>query len=174
MSNSASIAAAKKRRSQPANNKILQQNNNNNNNNLIQEKITPLELLKTHDFKVFTLEKEQSIIKKELELLQQNGSQNTNLDNSLENSIHNNDTEIKSLKTITTKLTKDLTEANSLIQTLHATVLSHANITNDFKELKSEFKKLIENKTIEDKEDQEDQKNSTINQDDNDEVDAEA
>jgi len=149
MSNSASIAAAKKRRSQPVvNTKTTSQQREQNTIN--QEKISPLNLLQKHDFKLFTLEKnlellkENLVTKKDLESFEVPETNNSKVNNSLENNIQNNNNEISSLKLITNKLLKEQSEANSMIQTLHASLLTQTNIINDFKQLKLDFNKFIE------------------------------
>ena len=150
MSNSASIAAAKKRRSQPVVNTKTTSQQQHQQQQQQQEKISPLNLLQKHDFKLFNLEKnfellkENLVSKNDLESFELSGSSNSKVNNLLENNIQNNNNEILSLKVITNKLLKEQAEANSMIQTLHASLLSQTNIINELKQLKLDFNKYIE------------------------------
>jgi hypothetical protein len=172
MSNSASIAAAKKRRSQPVvNTKTTSQQQRQQQNSINQEKISPLNLLQKHDFKLFTLEKnlellkENLVTKKDLESFEVPENSNSKVNNSLENNIQNNNNEISSLKLITNKLLKEQSEANSMIQTLHASLLTQTNIINELKQLKLDFNKFIEDSQKNNEENGENGENEESTQD---------
>ena len=166
MSNSASLAAAKKRRSQPAypqqqqtNQKIATNSSNNmNNQNRPATPTTPLQLLKLHDYRLFSLEKkyesnnEDLVTRREFELLQLDNSVKSKPDNMVSNKVENNCTEITGLKTNVAKLTKIVNEANMLMQTMRATILSQTNELNEIREFKAEFNKFIEENNHDDKE----------------------
>ena len=146
MSNSASIAAAKKRRSQQPNIQPQFQNQTINNlENPHERNTNPRELLKEHDYKIFCLEKkinEEYQIENRMDLLQLNESK---FNNSITNQVESNSANILSNNTKITTLTKNINEMNTLIQTMHATILSQ---TTELNELKKVFSKYNEEKNI--------------------------
>ena len=109
MSNSASLAAAKNRRSRPAN---VQFNTVNEEEKVQKPKITPLEMLKNHDYKIFLLEEKMKetkledgdnihnyVTKKELELFKVENSVSSKVDNKIKNTVDDNCANISDLKT---------------------------------------------------------------------------
>ena len=159
MSNSASLAAAKNRRSRQPNAQFKQDEQYNENISIKEGKpVKPLELLKNHDYRIFCLEKNPStntnsvsnsnsnleseyVTKKEFELLQLTNSNTSKSDNKITNTVDSHTNEISTLKTTVLQLNKNLNDANSLIMTMRASLLSQAN---DINQLRSEFGEIIQ------------------------------
>ena len=159
MSNSASLAAAKNRRSRQPNAQFKQDEQYNENISIKEGKpVKPLELLKSHDYRIFCLEKNPStntnsvsnsnsnleseyVTKKEFELLQLTNSNTSKSDNKITNTVDSHTNEISTLKTTLLQLNKNLNDANSLIMTMRASLLSQAN---DINQLRSEFGEIIQ------------------------------
>jgi len=154
MSNSASLAAAKKRRSQPVKTSKQDSINTQNNKEYNQAPVTPVQLLKTHDMKIFALENkllslnDEIITKTNLDLLQLNDSQNTKINNSVINQVENNNTNISNLKTHVTTFSDNMNELKSTIQLLHATILSQKQEIEEIKQFMNKIN-ITENSTTE-------------------------
>ena len=171
MSNSASLAAAKKRRSQPANIPLSnekqqqQQKQPQPQNTQPPINVTPAQLLKTHNYKLYLLEKnfeslkDDLVTKNDLELLHFNklgASPHLQLDNKIINTIENTNTDILALKREIKQLTTNITEVTSLAQTMRATILSQTNEIEQLKELKTDFYKFLETRETKDLEETQD------------------
>ena len=179
MSNSAATMAAKRRHAQPSQqsrqSRLSQQSqqsqqSNSNKQNVVFEKqpenntrteeisqqqptqrLTAIQLLKRHDYKLFCLEKlltsnnalnnasnnasnNDFVTKSDLENLQLDSSISSKLDNKIINKIDNNESELITLKNTVTALNKSMESANSLITIMKATLLSQANEIKELKE----------------------------------------
>ena len=152
MSNSASLAAAKNRRSRPAN---VQFNTVNEEEKVQKPKITPLEMLKNHDYKIFVIEEKMKeikledsdnnsnyVTKKDLELFKVENSVSSKVDNKIKNTVDDNCVNINNLKTNLTSVSKIISDLNSTIQMLKAASISQ---TQELNELRSILEKQSKN-----------------------------
>ena len=165
MSNSAAMAAAKRRqvpaptstsssRTQPNTNKKLAFEQQLQNTPESQKRYSVVELLKMHDYKLFSLEKEirlknvdnnDFITKHDLEQLQMESSVSTKLDNKTLNKIDGNCSDLSALKNTVSTLNKSMQNANSLITMMKATLLSQSNELKELRDaIKSESEKAEE------------------------------
>lgn len=147
MSTAASLTAAKKRRGpQPPNNLNNKAYDNNRvSSEFKHENLTVVQLLKRHELRLFNLEKlfiniknsnnEDSdfISKKDLEilLLEKNFSGNNS---KYDNLFENNKEEISTLKNNSESLQKTVTEMNSIIQNLKATIIRQESEISSLKD----------------------------------------
>lgn len=152
MSNSASLAAAKNRRSRPTN---VQLNSANDEVKVEKPTITPIQMLKNHDYKIFLLEEKMKeikledgdniynyVTKKELELFKVENSVSSKVDNKIKNTVDDNCANISDLKTNLNNVSKIITDLNSTIQMLKAASISQ---TQELNELRSILEKQRNN-----------------------------
>ncbi len=163
MSGNAALAAAKRRR-----NPAMASNAGGQNMQQLQKPVRKVqsipELVVEHDRKIFILEKK-------LEDTQNNGGnidegQNIAVANSAENMAKTNAAEIKMLKSTVAKQAKSLSDVQSLLTTLRATLNTQAAELTSFKSLKDDVDALKKtptnnNETDEDEETEEDGENDT-------------
>ena len=169
MSNAASLASVKNRRSRPPQTVQFQQQQKQqqspqqnmllNTNNANKEPITPLNLLKKHDVKIYCLEKrleeynqganlnnnqQEYVTKQDLELLKFDNSVTSKVDNKLSNVVDTNTKDIVAIKLAVTQFTKSFGELNSQIQMLKATVLSQGNEIEELLKMKDDYYTLLD------------------------------
>lgn len=152
MSTAASLAAAKKRRGPMQNNLNTGSRLNDQNAKIPmefkQEQLTPVDLLKRHEMRLYHLEKLYSevksintdedsefITKKDLEMLTIENNLNNN-NAKFSNDIENNKSEISTLKNNIQSLNKTVNDMNSIIQNLKGTIITQENEIKELKELK--------------------------------------
>ena len=150
MSSSAALAAAKKRR-----NPGSMEQSNSQRASMKSEIAQPRaptnvnQLIVQHDARLFILEKQLSssrdeyALKRDVELLQlTNSTQNlgitSNIDNAVTNKLEKQVKEIAALNATVGKLTKSVTDANIIITTLKASILTQSNDIQELKALKSQ------------------------------------
>lgn len=140
MSTAASLAAAKKRRGPQQNNQLNKNMPTVENNKLgdfKEEYLTNIQILRRHEMRLFNLEKlytnisEDGVFHKTSEYATKNDlellllEKNINGNNSkYDNILESNKSEISTLKNNIVSLQKTVTEMNSLIQNLKATVIN--------------------------------------------------
>jgi hypothetical protein len=121
---------------------------------LKKSNLTPLEILKDHDKKLFYLERFFDEHHTQLEKIKTSGEilkkiePRTSAQTSLTENISS---ELMVLKTTVYKLSKSLEESNSIITTLRASIISQANEINNLKEIilvKTNFTNLLNNKDM--------------------------
>ena len=151
MSTAASLAAAKKRRGPQQNNQLNSNMPTRENNKLGQfkeEYLTNIQILRRHEMRLFNLEKLYTNIstdgvsdktseyatKNDLELLllEKNISGNNS---KYDNILESNKSEISTLKNNIVSLQKTVTEMNSIIQNLKATVINQESEISTLKKM---------------------------------------
>ena len=155
MSSSAALAAAKKRRnvgfgeaSQNINSKISQQQQQQQ----PRASTSMTQLVAEHDIKLYAVERlmngynSKFALKQDLELLQTSNpsSHTSNIDNAVTNKVEKQEKELFALTQLVNKLNKTITDANTTITTLKATVIAQSKEVTDLKDLKLEFNKFVE------------------------------
>tara|TARA_Y100001980_G_C14468172_1_gene248829 strand:- start:55 stop:498 length:444 start_codon:yes stop_codon:yes gene_type:complete len=137
MSTAASLASAKKRRGvnqnnlNNTNNNINNKNINNNNSIQNQEIVGKTELLHRHEFRLYTLEKLYS-----QHILNKSNNEKNNVTAKYDNYIETNKKEFKILEDLVNNQEKSISNMNSLIQNLKATLLIQEKEIKNLKEIK--------------------------------------